>query len=103
MRILWCLAAFGLSGCVVVPVGEGGIFSGPLTTSNDAQFEDPSPDVFEEDLFLMLVNDERDNVSVQPVTYNALLTQAAQAHAEDLVAKTTSLISAATDRNPVTG
>lgn len=86
MRVLWGLVALGLSGCIVVPEGDGGVFSNPLSVSNDAQFEDPSPDVFEEDLFLVLLNDERGNVSAQPVVYNALLTEAAQAYAEDLVA-----------------
>lgn len=85
MRGIWLVAALGLSGCVAVPLGEGGVFSDPLTVSNDAQFEDPSPDVFDEDLFLTLVNDEREGVSVQPVVYNDLLSQAAQAHAEDMV------------------
>lgn len=86
MRILWCFALLGLSGCIVVPVGDGGTFSSPLSVSNDAEFEDPSPDAFEEDLFLALINDERGNVSAQPVVYNELLTQAAQDYAEELVA-----------------
>lgn len=85
MRCAWVIAALGLSGCIVVPVGDGGVFSDPLEVENDAQFDDPSPDVFEEDLFLALVNDERGDVSAQPVVYNDLLTQAAQAHAEDMV------------------
>lgn len=81
-----------LSGCITVPIGDAGngggdsgLFSNPLTVSDDAQFDDPSPDNFDEDLFLAHVNDERGNVAVQPVVYNDLLTEAAQAHAEDLV------------------
>lgn len=86
MRFLWGVVALGLSGCIVVPVGEDGIFSDPISVANDAQFDDDTPDVFDETEFLALLNNERGEVSVQPVVYNALLTEAAQDYAEDLVA-----------------
>lgn len=78
-------AALGLSGCVAIPVDGGGDFSDPLSVGGDSQFEDDSPGVFVESEFLALVNGERGTVEVQPVVYNDLLTQAAQAHAEDMV------------------
>ena len=80
-------AATGLSGCLaVVPIIGGGQFDDPIVIGGDSAFDDPSPDSFDDQLFLALVNDERGNASVQLVEYNALLNQAAQGHAEDMVA-----------------
>ena len=86
MRVLWGVVALSLTGCVVVPIGDGGLFSGPITGSNDAQFEDETPDFFDQTQFLALLNNERNEVSVQPAVYNELLTEAAQDYAEYLVA-----------------
>ena len=88
MRLLLLpIAAFGLSGCLaVVPIPIGNP-TDPIVIGGDAGFVDDTPGEFDDMTFLALVNVERGNASVQPVVYNDLLTEAAQGHADDMVAR----------------
>lgn len=81
------LAAAALSGCAVSSAGTSGgaLGSGALDFVSFGASEPPAaPGSQDNDRFGLLLNDERGRVSVQPVTFDQALTDAAQAHASDM-------------------
>jgi len=75
------MALVSLAGCVAIPIPFD--FSDPLTVDDGSGTRDVTYDEAE---FALLVNDERGQAQVQPVTFNAQLTEAAEFRAQDMVA-----------------
>lgn len=88
MRVWSVLAILPLSACMaVLPIEQIVLDSAQVSTGGSftgtSAFED-GPEVGSES-FAAILNDERGELSLVPVVYDARLSEAAQSHAEDMV------------------